>query len=79
MKTTLDLNDDLMIAAKTRAAQERTSLKALVERGLRAELKRGKMVPPRRAIRWVTVAGGVPEGLDIADRASLYAFLRRRP
>lgn len=38
MKTTLDLPDDLLINAKTIAAQRRTTLKAIVEKALRREL-----------------------------------------
>jgi hypothetical protein len=38
MKTTLDLDDALLIEAKTVAAQRRTTLKAVVEHALRREL-----------------------------------------
>lgn len=39
MKTTLDLDDDLLIEAKTVAARRRTTLKAVVESALRRELR----------------------------------------
>jgi len=38
MKTTLDLDDALLIEAKTVAAKRRTTLKAVVEHALRREL-----------------------------------------
>jgi len=38
MKTTLELPDDLLIAAKTVAARRRTTLRAIVEHALRREL-----------------------------------------
>ena len=38
MKTTLDLDDALLIEAKTVAARRRTTLKAVVEHALRREL-----------------------------------------
>ncbi|MGA2268004.1 MAG: hypothetical protein ABSH44_05985 [Bryobacteraceae bacterium] len=38
MKTTVDLPDDLLNAAKKLAAENRTTLRSLVERGLRREL-----------------------------------------
>lgn len=38
MKTTLDLDDDLLIEAKTIAARRRTTLKAIVEHALWREL-----------------------------------------
>lgn len=78
MKTTIDISDELLIAAKKRAAEERTSLKAVIERGLRVELKRRKAVTARPRIRWVTVDGGVAPGLDVSDRAAMHDYLRRR-
>lgn len=79
MKTTLDLEDELVIAAKKRAAEERTSLKAIVERGLRAELKRPKgRAGSRKVIRWVTVDGGLADDLDVSDRAGMHDWLRGR-
>ena len=39
MKTTLDLPDDLLVAAKTAAARRRTTLRAIVESALRRELR----------------------------------------
>jgi len=38
MKTTLDLPDTLLIAAKALAAQRKTTLKAMVEHALRREI-----------------------------------------
>jgi hypothetical protein len=80
MKTTVDLPDDLVIAAKKRAAELRRPLRVLIERGLRAELRRtragrettGKGVK----LNWVTVDGGLPAGLDVADRAAMHEWLR---
>ena len=64
MKTTVEIADDLLIEAKKRAAEQRTTIRALIERGLRREL--GGQAPPPKAkrpvIRWVTVAGGLPKG-----------------
>tara|TARA_R110002050_G_scaffold270883_1_gene413960 strand:- start:627 stop:920 length:294 start_codon:yes stop_codon:yes gene_type:complete len=39
MKTTLDLPEDLLIEAKMIAAHRRTTLKAIMERALRRELR----------------------------------------
>ena len=78
MKTTLDLPDDLFVAAKQRAAQERTTLRALVEQGLRMQLtpaRRTADSPPK--LRWVTVAGGLPPDLDLTDRVAMHEGLRR--
>lgn len=79
MKTTVDLPNDLFIAAKKRAAELRLPLRALVERGLRAEIGRsasqGRKAKPAK-IRWVTVAGGLPAGVGVADRAAMHDWLR---
>lgn len=40
MKTTLDIQDDLLAEAKAQAAHERSSLTALIEDGLRLRLRR---------------------------------------
>jgi hypothetical protein len=81
MKTTIELPDELFIAAKRRAAEDRSTLRAIIERGLRAQLRRPRVVRPRAgrsAIRWVTVDGGVPPGLDPRDRAAMHDWLRAR-
>ena len=78
MKTTFDLPDDLFVAAKQRAAEERTTLRAIVERGLRAQLSRAKRTPPKRGVlRWITVDGGLPPDLDLCDREAMLDWLRR--
>ena len=73
MKTTIDLPDDLLIAAKKLAAERRTTIRSLVERGLRKELGGSESRATRRrpTIRWVTVKGGLAPGLSVADRARM--------
>jgi len=81
MKATVELPDDLMVEAKKRAAELRRPLRELVERGLRAELRRR---PSGRAggrkgrvvIKWVTVPGGLPRGVDVSDREAMHDALR---
>jgi hypothetical protein len=78
MKTTVDLPDDLLIRAKKRAAETRTSLRLLIARSLRRELSAAGAgggragAPPK--IRWITAPGGLPPGLDVADRESLHSW-----
>jgi hypothetical protein len=78
MKTTIDLPDDLFIAAKKRAADERRPLRDIVATGLRAHLQ-GPRRGARRASRitWVTVSGGLPEGIEVADRNAMHDALRK--
>lgn len=76
MRTTLDLDDDLMIRAKVRAAERRTSLKSVFEDALRASLgpsQRGKaaVVLPS----WD--GGGLPPGVDWTSNAAMTEYLDR--
>ena len=49
MKTTLDLNDQLLASAKALAVQQRTTLTRLIEEGLRLRLRpKAPVVEPNR-------------------------------
>ena len=79
MKTTIEVSDELFVAAKKRAADERRPLRDLIASGLRAVLQR----PAGRhrkaaAIKWVTVKGGLPKGMDVGDRDAMHERLRSR-
>ncbi len=78
MKTTIDLPEAILIAAKKKAAEERTSLRKLVIRSLRRELEAvetaGQAGP--RKIHFLTVDGGLPLGLDMSDRSAMNKWLR---
>lgn len=70
MRTTLDLDDELVRAAKLRALQERRSLTSLIEDGLRALLhatpeRVGTVVLP------VWHGDGPAAGVDLADWESV--------
>ena len=77
MKTTIELPDDLLIEAKKRAAEQRTTLRRLFARGLRRELDATGPGHRReeRTIHWVVVDGGLPPGLDLTDRERLHDWL----
>ena len=47
MKTTLDIDDDLLVKAKAFSARERKSLTALIEEGLRLRLRTRSHKEPR--------------------------------
>lgn len=79
MKTTIELPDELLIAAKKHAAETRTTLRRVFERGLRAELAgRVSKRPRARKLRWVTAKGGLPPGLDLSDRTAMQEWVRRQ-
>ncbi|HTR03952.1 MAG TPA: antitoxin [Thermoanaerobaculia bacterium] len=80
MKTTIDLPDALLVAAKKKAAESRSTLREIFERGLRRELAEPATGRRRRvpAIKWVTAPGGLPPGIDVTDRAAMHEWLGRQ-
>ena len=77
MKTTIDIPDELFVAAKKRAAEERRPLRDLVAEGLRRQLQAPARSGRRsKAIQWVTVKGGLPRNMDVSDRDAMHDALR---
>jgi len=56
IKTTIEISDSLLAAAKELAARERTTLRALVEAGLRRVIDEREQQPPFQ-LREVTFGG----------------------
>ena len=79
MKTTLELDDDLYARVKQMAAGRRTTVRRLVEESLRAHLFAPVPRRKQRRVKWVTVAGGGPPGLDLRNRAAMHEWVRRNP
>jgi hypothetical protein len=76
MKTTLDINDQLLANAKALAAQQRTSLTRLIEEGLQLRL-RTQAVAPRGKQRLPVIKGrgGLLAGVDpLSNKAMLEAL-----
>jgi hypothetical protein len=75
MKTTLDLNDTLLVQAKALAAQQRTSLTKLIEEGLQLRLRAHRAPkPPAPRLPVYRGKGGLAAGLDgLSNRAMLDA------
>ena len=76
MKTTLDINDQLLANAKALAAQQRTSLTRLIEEGLRMRF-RAQGAPPRGKLRLPLFKGrgGLVAGVDpLSNKAMLEAL-----
>ena len=71
MKTTLNLDDELIRRGKRLAAERGTTLTALVEAALRAELA-GPATRPPFVLRFPTKRGDRPPAVDPADREALY-------
>ena len=72
MKTTLDINDQLLADAKALAAQHRTSLTRLIEEGLQMRL-RAQGAPQRGKLRLPVFkgSGGLLVGVNPLSNKSL--------
>ena len=67
MKTTIDIADSVLEAAKEAAAREGTTLRALVEQGLRAVLGQRRRRSPRFQLRDASFKGsGLQPGVDLS-------------
>ncbi len=70
MRTTLNLDDQLLKSAKHRAVEERVSLARVIESSLREFLSKSR--EKREPIRLVTASGpGVKPGVDLDNGRSL--------
>jgi hypothetical protein len=78
MKTTLELPDELLIAAKKLAAEQRRPLRALVEEGLRTVLRKPSTNVRRKHVRLITVKGGLPSDLDLSNREAMHEWLQKK-
>lgn len=63
MKTTIDIAQSLLAEARERARAEGTTLRALVEEGLRVTLERRRVESDPRPFEMVTC--GDPQGPDV--------------
>jgi hypothetical protein len=67
MKTTVDLNDDLLRAAKDQARREKTTLRSLIEEGLRAVLRERRKTTPFRLENLSVGGKGLQPGIREGD------------
>ena len=75
MKTTVEIQDDLLRSAKQQARRERTTLRALMEEGLRRVLRKRKESTPFR-LRDASVSGeGVQQGIREGDWETIRSLI----
>jgi Arc/MetJ family transcription regulator len=77
MRTTVDINDELLRAAKLRAAQQKTSLKAVIEHALRRHLGHRDHSEEYR-LSWAVEDGEMAPGVDLTDRDALFDLMDGR-
>jgi hypothetical protein len=78
MRTTLDIDDRLLAAARRVAAEKGTTLTAFVEHALAASLTRRAAGDPCYRLQWKTHRGRALPGLDVSDRDRLFERMEGR-
>ncbi len=70
MRTTLNLDDQLLISAKHRAIEEKVSLARVIENALRDSLAKPRV--ERAAVKLITASGpGLKPGVDLDCGSSM--------
>ena len=75
MKTTLNLNDEILNSARSKAHRDGVTLTRFVEDALRAKLLEAGRRPPGFRLEARTVTGTRPPAVDISDREALYEVM----
>ena len=78
MRTTLNVDDQLLRRAKKLALERGVTLTAIFEEALRAAVTAPKQ-PTTFRLRWEPVEGGRVPDVDISDRSALYDLMEPRP
>jgi len=78
MRTTLDLDDQLMREVKQKAAETGTTMTRLIEEAVRAKLAVDQEPSKPYRFRLVTVRGKLLPGVDLDDRDRLYEIMEGR-
>ncbi len=79
MRTTLDVDERLLKAARKRAAERGTTLTGVVEEALSALLSPRPAASKPFRLRWNAHRGKLLRGVDIADRDSLFRAMEDSP
>jgi hypothetical protein len=71
MRTTLNLDDELMRTVKRIAADTGRTITSLVEEALRELVRRERRAGGKERLHWKIVKGGAQAGVDLDDRDAL--------
>jgi hypothetical protein len=77
MRTTLDIADEVLRLARKRAADERMTLRELVETALRSYLS-GRPGRSGYRLRWRSEKGRLRPGVNLDDRQALWDLMEGR-
>lgn len=75
MRTTVNVHDELLAAAKLRARERGVTLGALIEDALRRELAERDSPPPRLDLPVFRGGSGPRPGVDLTSNRALYELL----
>jgi hypothetical protein len=78
MRTTLNLDDRIVAAAKRHAARDGTTLTAVIDTALRQYLAAQRPVPAGFKLEVKVKKTRALPGIDLEDRAALYEILEGR-
>jgi len=78
MRTTVEIQDELLREAKRRAADEGTTLRRVIEQALRAHLSRRAGSGSGYRLRWRTERGRLQPGVRLDDRDLLFDLMDGR-
>jgi hypothetical protein len=78
MRTTINIDDQLLMQAKAQAAASGVTLAQLIEDALRESLIRRENVENRERVRMITMKGtGTRLGIDLDNSQSLLEIMER--
>ncbi len=78
MRTTINVDDQLLIQAKAQAAASRVTLAQLIEDALRESLSRREDVGSRGRVRMITMKGtGTRPGIELDNSRFLLEIMER--
>ena len=76
MRTTIRIDDDLLVEVKQIAARSDKTLTSVIEDALREMLARQRATEERVPVRLTTVSGGgLQPGVDLDDSAALLSLM----
>jgi hypothetical protein len=78
MRTTLNLEDQLLRDVKRLAIEQNTTMTSVIEGALREALARRARPGAPYKFRWVTVKGRLRPGVDVNDRDNLVDVMEGR-
>jgi Arc/MetJ family transcription regulator len=78
MRTSIDIDDQLLALAKKKAIEQNSSLKKVVEAALRQSLLKPYPRKEQFRLNWKTIRGRLVPGIDFSDRDALYERMEGR-